>query len=171
MNRSITRQSIGTKLGEGMGKMFGGNVSRRANKEGGNRLGQMPTGDVNKAVLSTFKAGADASSGALSFKNGGLVPATHAGKSAVGPARRRGRMVLRGIYNRRPREFRCGGKVSGKRNMTKWQRKNDSIAAILQPGELVVPVKYYQKGTGKPIDLAAETIKKFKEIGIKLPNT
>ncbi len=73
-------------------------------------------------------------------------------------------------YNNRPREFEGGGAVLGHKRMTRRQRENDSVRAILQPGEVVIPKKFYQKGK-RPINLADRTVKALKKAGIRLPNT
>ena len=54
--------------------------------------------------------------------------------------------------------------------MTAKQLRNDSVAAILQPGELVIPKRYYTKGKA-PINLAERMAKHLKANGIRLPNT
>lgn len=59
----------------------------------------------------------------------------------------------------RTRYYRFGGKVTPHKNMTKEQLENDSVKAILQPNEIVIPVKY-----------ADRVAKILKKEGIKLPN-
>ena len=69
------------------------------------------------------------------------------------------------IYNHRhPRNFLNGGYVEPRENMTRRQLNKDSVLAILQPNEIVIPVKY----NGKPL---AKRIKKYLiNNNIKLPN-
>lgn len=69
------------------------------------------------------------------------------------------------IYNvNHPRVFVNGGYVEPRSNMSRRQRKNDSVLAMLQPGEIVVPVKF----KGKPL---ARMMKKYLiKNNIKLPN-
>lgn len=69
------------------------------------------------------------------------------------------------IYNyHHPRNFINGGYVEPRSNMTRQQKTKDSILAMLQPGEIVVPVKY----KGKPL---ARKIKKYLiKNNIILPN-
>lgn len=74
-------------------------------------------------------------------------------------------------YNLKPHLLKKGGRVSHKRNMNAYQRNNDSVRAILQPGELVIPVKYYQKSKKRSIPLAAQVMSSLKKQGIQLPNT
>lgn len=65
------------------------------------------------------------------------------------------------IFNNkyRTRLYKFGGKVTAHKNMTKEQLENDSVKAILQPNEIVIPVKY-----------ADRVAKLLKKEGIKLPN-
>jgi hypothetical protein len=58
------------------------------------------------------------------------------------------------IYNYKPRHFLKGGFVKSKPNMTKKQLNNDSVLAILQPNEIVIPVKH----KGQPL---ANQIKRY----------
>jgi len=53
-------------------------------------------------------------------------------------------MIFQGakIFNNRPRNFLNGGSVKKTGFMTKKQLNNDSINAVLQVGELVIPKKY-----------------------------
>ena len=69
------------------------------------------------------------------------------------------------IYNHRhPRMFLNGGYVEPRSNLTLRQKKTDSILAMLQPGEVVIPVKH----KGKPL---AKMIKKYLiKNNIILPN-
>ncbi len=69
------------------------------------------------------------------------------------------------IYNHRhPRYFINGGYVEPRSNMTRRQLENDSILAVLQPNEIVIPVKY----KGKPL---AKMVKKLLiKNNIMLPN-
>ena len=80
----------------------------------------------------------------------------------------RGGPVVGPVFNKRARHMINGGSVTSHPMMTKQQRTSDSVKAILQPGELVVPVKHFQKGR-KPINLADMTAKEFKRRGIRLP--
>lgn len=74
-------------------------------------------------------------------------------------------------YNVKPHILKRGGRISRKRGMTAYQRNHDSVRAILQPGELVIPVKYYQKEKKRKIPLADQVAEMLKKRGIKLPNT
>lgn len=74
-------------------------------------------------------------------------------------------------FNLKPHLLRGGAKISKKKRMNAYQRSNDSVRAILQPGELVIPVKYYQKEKKRKIPLAAQVEAMLKKRGIKLPNT
>ena len=67
------------------------------------------------------------------------------------------------VYNNRPRNYRDGGYIYPKENMSKEQLRNDSVLGILKPNELVIPVKY----KGKP--LARKIVKILKEKNIYLP--
>lgn len=69
------------------------------------------------------------------------------------------------IYNyRHPRNLLSGGYVEPKANMTNQQKTKDSILAMLQPGEIVIPVKH----NGKPL---AKMMKKYLiKNNIILPN-
>lgn len=71
-------------------------------------------------------------------------------------------MLFKGVrvFNSKPRNFyRFGGHVKKDPQMTRRQLQNDSVKAILQPGEIVIPVKH------------ADKVAKFlKEQRIKLPN-
>jgi hypothetical protein len=56
------------------------------------------------------------------------------------------------VYNPyKPRNYMSGGYVYSSPTMTKEQLNNDSIIAILRPGEVVIPVKH------KGINLAHKT--------------
>lgn len=63
------------------------------------------------------------------------------------------------IYNNKPRNYIKGGSVSRRPNMTLKQLQNDSISAILKPGEIVIPTQYTKLIT-----------KYLKKKHIKLPN-
>jgi hypothetical protein len=69
------------------------------------------------------------------------------------------------IFNpHHPRNFLNGGYVEPHEKMTRKQLSKDSILAILQPREIVIPVKY----KGRPL---AKQIKKYLiKNNIKLPN-
>lgn len=69
------------------------------------------------------------------------------------------------IYNPyRPRIMKDGGYVYPKPNMLNSQLNNDSVLAILQPNEIVIPVKH------KGIPLAKKIEKYLKSNNIYLPN-
>jgi len=59
----------------------------------------------------------------------------------------------------RTRYYKFGGLVKANKNMTKEQLENDSVKAILQPNEIVIPVKY-----------ADRVAKMLKEANINLPD-
>lgn len=63
------------------------------------------------------------------------------------------------VYNNRPRLFRFGGGVYKTKNMSQRQLNNDSVRAILMPGEIVIPTKHANK-----------VAKFLKKENIKLPN-
>ena len=65
------------------------------------------------------------------------------------------------VFNKkyRTRYYRFGGKVKAHHKMTRQQLENDSVKAILQPNEIVIPVKY-----------ADRVAKMLKKANIKLPN-
>lgn len=68
------------------------------------------------------------------------------------------------VYNfHHPRQYKRGGFVYPKKNMTRKQLNDDSIHAMLRPGEMVIPVSY----KGKP--LAKKIIKYLKNNNIYLP--
>lgn len=87
----------------------------------------------------------------LHFKKGGVVPSQ--------------------TFNLKPRLMQGGGRVSHKRGMTAYQKSNDSVRAILQPGEVVIPVKYFQKDKKRHINLADHVVKYLKKRKVHLPNT
>lgn len=63
-----------------------------------------------------------------------------------------------------PRILANGGYVEPREGMTKRQLKHDSVVAILQPNEIVIPVKH----KGKPL---AKIVKRYLiKNNIKLPN-
>lgn len=69
------------------------------------------------------------------------------------------------IYNPwTPRIMKKGGHVYPKQNMSKKQLNNDSVLAILQPNEIVIPVKY------KKIDVAKRVENYLKRQNIYLPH-
>lgn len=74
-------------------------------------------------------------------------------------------------YNVKPHLLKNGARITKKRNMSQYQQNNDSVRAILQPGELVIPVKYFQKDKKRKIPLAQQVEAMLKKRGIKLPNT
>ena len=63
------------------------------------------------------------------------------------------------VYNNRARNYLNGGYVSKQKNMTLKQLQNDSVRAMLRPGEMVIPVVYTKLIT-----------KYLKKKNIKLPN-
>lgn len=69
------------------------------------------------------------------------------------------------IYNHHhPRFLINGGYVEPRSNMTRRQKTNDSVLAILQPGEIVIPVKH------KNVPLAKQVKRYLVRNNIKLPN-
>lgn len=72
-------------------------------------------------------------------------------------------------YNKKPLCMQSGARVSAKRGMTGYQKRNDSVHALLMPGEIVIP-KYYQKSKKKRIALANQVEKYLKRQQINLPN-
>lgn len=74
------------------------------------------------------------------------------------------------VYNPgRAREMRDGGYVVPKNNMTRNQLSHDSVMAILQPGEIVIPKRYYQRSTRKWINLAQRVSNDLRAGGFMLP--
>ena len=63
------------------------------------------------------------------------------------------------VFNNKPRMFFNGGNVKKTGVMTRKQLNNDSVRAILQVGEMVIPKKYTNLITGY-----------LKKQHIKLPN-
>jgi hypothetical protein len=69
------------------------------------------------------------------------------------------------VYNPwTPRIMKKGGHVYPKANMSKRQLNNDSVLAILQPNEIVIPVKH------KGIPLAKKIERYLKNNNIYLPH-
>ena len=68
------------------------------------------------------------------------------------------------VYNAKPRNYRNGGFIYGKQNMSKRQLTHDSVIGILKPGEIVIPTHY----KGKP--LVGKIIKMLKTNNIYLPH-
>lgn len=69
------------------------------------------------------------------------------------------------VYNPiTPRIMKEGGHVYPKPNMSRRQLNNDSVLAILQPNEIVIPIKY------KNINLAQKVEKYLKKNNIYLPH-
>ena len=63
------------------------------------------------------------------------------------------------LFNKRAWNYQySGGKVRRVKRMTKSQLTNDSVRAILTPGEIVIPLKY-----------AKRVQRILKREGIKLP--
>lgn len=69
------------------------------------------------------------------------------------------------IFNSKPRFYKKGGYIELEPTMTRSQRDNDSIQAILQAGELIIPRKF------NGISLVPKVIKFLKKNNIHLPNT
>lgn len=134
---------VGGAAGSAIGSLFG---------KKGKKIGRK-VGKIAGKVLGHF-----------GFQDGGRVRRPPV-KPAVMPYRKGGAVP----FNKKPRHMVGGGSVIAHPLMSKKQRAEDSVRAILQPGELVVPVKYYQKGKRKGMNLAEMTMKEFKHRGIKLP--
>lgn len=63
------------------------------------------------------------------------------------------------LFNKRPIHYEYhGGRVKRVKRMTRKQLSSDSVRAILQPGEIVIPVKY-----------AGRVTRLLKQRKIKLP--
>lgn len=68
------------------------------------------------------------------------------------------------IFNpRSPRDLRYGGYVYEGKGMTQKQLNNDSVIAVLRPGELVVPLKH------KGYNLAHKVQNWLRSKDIRLP--
>lgn len=68
------------------------------------------------------------------------------------------------VYNpHHPRNGLFGGRVRGGAGFSKRQREHDSVWTILQPHELIIPVRY------KGRKLAAEVQKALIAQGVMLP--
>lgn len=83
-------------------------------------------------------------------------------------------MLFKGVrvYNpHRPRTalYGRGGKVHPRPNMTLKQRNNDSVLSILQPNEVVIPVRYFQRKKKRWINLAKKVERDLEKEGIHLP--
>jgi len=73
-----------------------------------------------------------------------------------------------GPYNNKPRNLKfAGGRITHKRGMTRYQHNNDSVRALLMPGEIVIP-KFYQKNKRK-INLAGQVEQYLKKRKVILP--
>lgn len=142
---AMPQVALGGELGGSAGGAIGGLFGKKGKKVG-KKVGKL----VGKAA------------GFFGFQEGGRVrrPPVYAFAKG-GPVKAR-------IFNKRARHMVSGGSVSASPMMTKSQLENDSVKAILQPGELVVPVKHFQKGK-RPLRLADMTMREFKKRGIKLP--
>ena len=70
-------------------------------------------------------------------------------------------------YNKKPRFFTVGGRVTKRRGMSTYQKTHDSVRAILMPGEIVIP-KYYQKNK-KKVQLAAQVEDFLRKKKVILP--
>lgn len=141
---AMPQVALGGELGGSAGGAIGGIFGKKGKKVG-KKIGRA----LGKAA------------GFLGFKEGGRVRRPPVGYAKGGPVTAR-------IFNKKARYMVGGGTVHSNPMMSKEQRMNDSVKAILQPGELVVPVKHFQKGR-RPINLAERTMKQFKKQGIKLP--
>lgn len=139
--------ALGGEIGGAAGGAIGGLFGKKGKKIG------RKVGKIAGKVLGHF-----------GFQEGGRVRRPPV-KAAVMPYKHGGAVRA---FNKRPRHMVNGGSVISHPLMSKKQRAEDSVRAILQPGELVVPVKHYQKGR-KPVNLADMTVKAFKAQGIKLP--
>jgi hypothetical protein len=74
------------------------------------------------------------------------------------------------VYNAgRPWHYAQGGKIHQRPNMSLDQRLNDSIHAMVMPGELIVPVNH--KKFPKSGQLVNKVIDYLDTLGVKLPNT
>jgi len=49
------------------------------------------------------------------------------------------------VYNAKRRDYKNGGLIYSKPNMTKRQLTHDSVLGILKPGEIVIPTHYKGK--------------------------
>lgn len=73
------------------------------------------------------------------------------------------------IYNNRPRQMLDGGYVVPSKHMTRNQLSHDSVMAILQPGEVVVPKRFYQRSKRKWVNLAQRVSNDLRAGGFVLP--
>lgn len=75
------------------------------------------------------------------------------------------------VYNPgKPRDFYAdGGYVVPSKNMTRNQLSHDSVMAVLQPGEIVVPKRYYQRSKKKWVNLAQRVRNDMRAGGFMLP--
>jgi hypothetical protein len=68
------------------------------------------------------------------------------------------------VFNpHKPRDLRFGGYVYEAEGMTEKQLNNDSVIAVLRPGEIVIPVQH------RGINLARKTEKWLRNQKITLP--
>ena len=72
-------------------------------------------------------------------------------------------------HNPRTNVYMKGGVVYPGRNMTAKQLSHDSVMAVLQPGELVIPKRFYQRSKRKWLNLAQRVGNDLRKDGIKLP--
>jgi hypothetical protein len=74
------------------------------------------------------------------------------------------------LFNKTPRKYDLvGGYVKKHPDMTRQQLNNDSVKAILMPGELVIPFKHRKFEDG---GLVRKVVKYLKQdLGVKLPGT
>jgi hypothetical protein len=124
--------------------------------------------DAGKGIVSAAKKVGSAFKKAFHFEEGGRV--RRAPTTPPPEYRRGGKVKAIKHFNAKPRKLYEGGRVTKRRSMTASQLKGDSVRALLQPGELVIPVTHFQKGR-KPVKLADLTVKALKRSGIRLPGT
>ena len=80
-------------------------------------------------------------------------------------------MIFHGVkvYNpKQPWMYAGGGKVHTRSDMSLKQRLNDSVKAIVQPGELIIPVVHKGLPNGA---LVHNVIGYLRRHGVRLPNT
>lgn len=69
------------------------------------------------------------------------------------------------IWNKTPINRPKGGRLLIDKTMNKQQRLNDSIRAIVRPGEMIIPVSYKRR------NIVPMVVKFLKQNKIFLPNT
>lgn len=72
------------------------------------------------------------------------------------------------VHNLRPREMSDGELVRAK-GLTKQQKNADTVRAVVQVGEIVVPRFYQKTKRSKKLPLAKMTEQWLRELGVKLP--